>query len=71
VRFYYPKLGNLTDVTLAVFHVADFQLVTEGDRIGSAISADPVDLHRSTNIHTLSFTVEMWAACPAQRRAPL
>jgi len=31
--FYYPRLGNLTDVTLAVFHVADFQIVSEGDRV--------------------------------------
>jgi hypothetical protein len=33
VTFYYPTLGNLTDVTLAVFHVADFQITTEGDRV--------------------------------------
>src|SRR6185295_13113236 len=33
VTFYYPKLGNLTDVTLAVFHVADFQITSEGDRV--------------------------------------
>ena len=33
VLFYYPKLGNLTDVTLAVFHVADFRIITEGDRV--------------------------------------
>jgi hypothetical protein len=33
VLFYYPKLGKLTDVTLAVFHVADFQLVNEGNRV--------------------------------------
>ncbi len=33
VTFYYPRLGNFTDVTLAVFHVADFQLMPEGDRI--------------------------------------
>ena len=32
VLFYYPKLGNLTDVTVAVFHV-DFQITYEGDRI--------------------------------------
>ena len=31
--FYYPRLGNLTDVTLAVFHVADFQMVPEGNRV--------------------------------------
>ena len=33
VTFYYPRLGNLTDVTLAVFHVADFEISYEGDRI--------------------------------------
>jgi hypothetical protein len=33
VTFYYPKLGNLTDVTLAVFHVQDFQITSEGDRV--------------------------------------
>jgi hypothetical protein len=33
VLFYYPKLGNLTDVTLAVFHVTDFQIMPEGDRV--------------------------------------
>jgi hypothetical protein len=33
VLFYYPRLGNLTDVTLAVFHVADFHIVSEGDRV--------------------------------------
>lgn len=33
VTFYYPKLGNLTDVTLAVFHVADFQLSYEERRV--------------------------------------
>src|ERR1700752_2691468 len=33
MTFYYPRLGNLTDVTLAVFHVADFQIVSEGERV--------------------------------------
>jgi hypothetical protein len=33
ITFYYPRLGNLTDVTLAVFHVSDFQITSEGDRI--------------------------------------
>ena len=33
VTFYYPRLGNLTDVTLAVFHVADFQISYEGERV--------------------------------------
>ncbi|HYW74092.1 MAG TPA: hypothetical protein VE961_23920 [Pyrinomonadaceae bacterium] len=33
VTFYYPRLGNLTDVTLAVFHIADFQITADGDRV--------------------------------------
>src|SRR5256885_3789590 len=33
VTFYYPKLGDLTDVTLAVFHVANFHLSSEGGRM--------------------------------------
>ena len=33
VTFYYPRLGNLTDITLAVFHVADFQIGYEGERV--------------------------------------
>ena len=33
VTFYYPKLGNLTDVTIAVFHVQDFQITSEGERV--------------------------------------
>ena len=33
VLFYYPRLGNLTDITLALFHVADFQITAEGDRV--------------------------------------
>lgn len=33
VTFYYPRLGNFTDITLAVFHVADFQIGYEVDRI--------------------------------------
>jgi len=33
VTFYYPRLGNLTDVTLAVFHVSNFRLTPEGERV--------------------------------------
>jgi hypothetical protein len=33
VTFYYPRLGQLTNVTLAVFHVANFQLTEEGERV--------------------------------------
>jgi len=33
MTFYYPRLGNLTDVTLAVFHVKNFRLSYEGRRV--------------------------------------
>ena len=33
VTFYYPRLGNLSDVTLAVFHIADFQINKEDGRV--------------------------------------
>jgi hypothetical protein len=33
MTFYYARLGNMTNVTLAVFHVADFRLVNEGERV--------------------------------------
>ncbi len=33
VTFYYPRLGTLTDITLAVFHVANFQLSYEDGRV--------------------------------------
>jgi hypothetical protein len=33
VTFYYPRLGNLTDVTLAVFHVANFEITNEDGRV--------------------------------------
>lgn len=33
VTFFYPQLGHLRNVTVAVFHVANFQLTDEGDRI--------------------------------------
>ena len=33
VTFFYPRLGNLTNVTLAVFHVANFSISNEGGRV--------------------------------------
>lgn len=33
MTFYYPRLGNLTDVTLAVFHVRNFCLNFAGERV--------------------------------------
>ncbi|MDX6306352.1 MAG: hypothetical protein QOI77_3321 [Blastocatellia bacterium] len=41
VIFYYPRLGNLTDVTLAVFHVTDFQLTDEGNRVRIGMLGGP------------------------------
>lgn len=33
VTFFYPRLGNFLNVTLAVFHVADFAISPEGGRV--------------------------------------
>jgi hypothetical protein len=33
MTFYYPRLGNLSDVTLAVFHIRNFQISYEGERV--------------------------------------
>jgi hypothetical protein len=33
ITFYYPRLGRLTNVTLAVFHIANFQLSDDGGRV--------------------------------------
>lgn len=33
VTFYYPRLGNLINVTVAVFHVANFNIVRENGRV--------------------------------------
>ena len=41
ITFYYPRLGNLTDVTLAVFHVQNFPLSYEGERAHIGSSGGP------------------------------
>ena len=33
ITFYYPRLGNLINVTVAVFHVANFNIVRENGRV--------------------------------------
>jgi hypothetical protein len=33
VTFYYPRLGNLTNITIAVFHIANFGIRYEGGRV--------------------------------------
>jgi len=53
VTFYYPKLGNLTDVTLAVFHVSNFHLSYEGGRVRIGSIGGPggsIDSYRHAHI---------------------
>lgn len=33
VTFFYPRLGNFSNVTLAVFHIANFAISQEGERV--------------------------------------
>lgn len=33
VTFFYPRLGNFSNVTLAVFHIANFAISHEGERV--------------------------------------
>jgi len=33
VTFFYPRLGNFSNVTLAVFHIANFAISKEGERV--------------------------------------
>ena len=33
VTFFYPRLGNFSNVTLAVFHIANFAVSQEGERV--------------------------------------
>jgi hypothetical protein len=33
VTFFYPRLGNFSNVTMAVFHIADFAISREGERV--------------------------------------
>src|SRR5438045_2617698 len=65
LTFYYPKIGNLTDVTLAVFHVSDFQITSEGDRmrvgnIGGPGGSSP--LYRHSHIEFYKGNVGLPAA---------
>ena len=71
VLFYYPKLGDLTDVTLAVFHVADFKMVPEGDRvrignIGGPGGSSPLYRHSHIEFYRGNRTLP-----PAEERAAL
>jgi hypothetical protein len=33
VTFYYPRLGNFSNITLAVFHIANFKITHEAERV--------------------------------------
>jgi hypothetical protein len=33
ITFYYPRIGNLTNVTMAVFHIANFTIARENGRV--------------------------------------
>jgi hypothetical protein len=53
VMFYYPKLGNLTDVTVAVFHIANFHLSYEEGRVRIGSIGGPggsIDSYRHSHI---------------------
>jgi hypothetical protein len=74
--FYYPRLGNLTDVTLAVFHVADFQMVSEGNRvrigkIGGRGGSSPLYKHSHIEFYRGNTRLPSAAARAALRIDPL
>lgn len=41
VLIYYPQLGNLTNVTLAIYHVGNFNVRREGDRVRIGTTGGP------------------------------
>ena len=74
--FYYPRLGNLTDVTLAVFHVADFQMVPEGNRvrigrIGGPGGSSPLYKHSHIEFYSGNTGLPPAAARAALRIDPM
>ena len=75
VLFYYPKLGGLTDVTVAVFHVADFQIVAEGNRvrigkIGGPGGSSPLYKHSHIDFYKGDVGLPSAEARPALRIDP-
>jgi hypothetical protein len=75
VTFYYPRLGNMTDVTIAVFHVSDFQIVTEGDRvrignIGGPGGSSPLYKHSHIEFYRGNTSLPSAAARAALRIDP-
>jgi hypothetical protein len=75
VTFYYPRLGNLSDVTLAVFHVADFQISTEGERvrignIGGSGGATPAYKHSHLEFYRGNAGLPALSARPRLRIDP-
>lgn len=75
VTFYYPRLGNLTDVTVAVFHVANFQITYEGDRvrignIGGPGGSSPIYKHSHIEFYRGNTALPSSAARPGLRIDP-
>jgi len=75
VTFYYPRLGDLTDVTLAVFHVADFQISSEGERvrvgnIGGLGGSSPLYKHTHIEFYRGDVGLPALAARPHLRIDP-
>jgi len=75
VLFYYPKLGSLTDVTVAVFHVADFHIITEGERvrigkIGGPGGSSPLYKHSHIDFYKGNVGLPAAEARPALRIDP-
>jgi len=75
VTFYYPRLGNLSDVTLAVFHVADFQISNEGERvrignIGGPGGATPAYKHSHIEFYRGNAGLPALSARPGLRIDP-
>lgn len=71
VTFYYPRLGNFTNITLAVFHVANFHLSYEGDRVCIGNIGGRGGSHRSYRHSHLEFYHGDTGLPPARGREAL
>lgn len=75
VTFYYPRLGKLTDITLVIFHVADFQITYEGERvrigsIGGPGGSSPLYKHSHIEFYRGNTSIPPPAARAALRIDP-
>jgi len=66
ITFYYPRLGNLSEVTLVVFHVANFHLSTEGGRVRIGTIGGPGGSNPGYKHSHIEFSVAT-LACHQQR----